>query len=68
LGLPATPRLSTVVLPFANLSDDREQEYFADRITEDVTIDLSRITDLFMKSRKSAVAPVVLRRCSPYGL
>jgi Adenylate and Guanylate cyclase catalytic domain len=32
------PRLSIVVLPFTNLSDDREQHYFADGITEDLTI------------------------------
>src|SRR3984893_17484414 len=31
------PRLSIVVLPFANLSDDREQQYFADGITDDLT-------------------------------
>jgi class 3 adenylate cyclase len=37
------PRLSIVVLPFTNLSDDREQQYFADGITEDFTTDLSRI-------------------------
>ena len=39
----AAPRLSIVVLPFTNLSDDREQQYFADGITEDLTTDLSRI-------------------------
>jgi TolB-like protein len=38
----AAPRLSIVVLPFANLSDDREQQYFADGITEDLTSDLSQ--------------------------
>src|ERR1700736_2937561 len=37
------PRLSIVVLPFANLNDDREQQYFADGITEDLTTDLSRL-------------------------
>jgi TolB-like protein/class 3 adenylate cyclase len=37
------PRLSIVVLPFANLSNDPEQQYFADGITEDVTTDLCRI-------------------------
>jgi hypothetical protein len=31
------PRLSIVVLPFANLGGDPEQQYFADGITEDVT-------------------------------
>jgi class 3 adenylate cyclase len=35
------PRLSIVVLPFANLSNDPEQQYFADGITEDLTTDLS---------------------------
>jgi adenylate cyclase len=39
-ALPAQ-RLSIVVLPFANLSDDREQQHFADGITEDLTTDLS---------------------------
>jgi len=48
------PRLSIVVLPFTNLSDDREQQYFADGITEDVTTDLSRIADMFVISRNTA--------------
>jgi adenylate cyclase len=42
----AAPRLSIVVLPFTNLSDDREQQYFADGITEDLTTDLSRLGDM----------------------
>ena len=50
----ALPRLSIVVLPFANLSDDREQQYFADGITEDLTTDLSRIQDSFVISRNTA--------------
>src|ERR1700730_16939019 len=37
------PRLSIVVLPFTNLSDDRKQQYFADGIIEDLTSDLSRL-------------------------
>src|SRR5216683_8215639 len=41
------PHLSIVVLPFANLSDDPEQQYFADGITEDLTTDLSRIAGSF---------------------
>jgi adenylate cyclase len=48
------PRLSIVVLPFTNLSDDREQQYFADGITEDVTTDLSRIAGMFVISRNTA--------------
>jgi TolB-like protein len=50
----AVPRLSIVVLPFTNLSDDREQQYFADGITEDLTTDLSRISGMFVISRNSA--------------
>jgi TolB-like protein/DNA-binding winged helix-turn-helix (wHTH) protein/Tfp pilus assembly protein PilF len=48
------PRLSIVVLPFANLSDDREQQYFADGVTEDLTTDLSQIADSFVISRNTA--------------
>ena len=50
----AAPRLSVVVLPFTNLGDDREQQYFADGITEDLTTDLSRISDMFVISRNTA--------------
>jgi adenylate cyclase len=46
--------LSIVVLPFTNLSGDREQQYFADGITDDVTTDLSRLADMFVISRNTA--------------
>ncbi len=48
------PRLSIIVLPFANLSSDPEQQYFADGITEDLTTDLSRIDGSFVISRNTA--------------
>jgi adenylate cyclase len=48
------PRLSIVVLPFANLSSDPEQEYFADAITDDLTTDLSRIVNSFVIARTTA--------------
>ena len=48
------PRLSIVVLPFANLSNDPDQEYFADGITDDLTTDLSRIFDSFVIARNTA--------------
>jgi TolB-like protein/Flp pilus assembly protein TadD len=48
------PRLSIVVLPFANLSNDPEQGYFADGITEDLTTDLSRIAGMVVISRNTA--------------
>jgi TolB-like protein/class 3 adenylate cyclase len=48
------PRLSIVVLPFANLSNDPEQQYFADGITEDLTTDLSRIGEMLVISGNTA--------------
>ena len=48
------PRLSIVVLPFTNLSNDPDQQYFADGVTEDLTTDLSRIPDMFVISRNTA--------------
>ncbi|MGY3583532.1 TolB-like protein/tetratricopeptide (TPR) repeat protein [Bradyrhizobium sp. USDA 4341] len=48
------PRLSFVVLPFANLSGDPEQDYFVDGVTENLTTDLSRIGGLFVIARNSA--------------
>jgi adenylate cyclase len=46
--------LSVVVLPFANLSNDPNQDYFADGITENLTTDLSRIRDSFVIARNTA--------------
>ena len=54
--LAAAPRLSIVVLPFINLSDDREQQFFADGITEDLTTDLSRLAEMSVISRNTAFA------------
>ena len=53
--VPALPdRPSIVVLPFANLSRDLEQEYFSDGISEDVITDLSKVSGLFVIARNSA--------------
>jgi adenylate cyclase len=46
--------LSVVVLPFANLSGDPSQDYFADGITENLTTELSRIKDSFVIARNTA--------------
>jgi len=51
---PAAPRLSIVVLPFANLNNDPNQQYLADGITEDLTTDLSRIAHMFVISADTA--------------
>jgi adenylate cyclase len=48
------PRLSIVVLPFTNLSNDPDQQYFADGITEDLTTDLSRLPNMLVISRNTA--------------
>jgi TolB-like protein/DNA-binding winged helix-turn-helix (wHTH) protein len=50
----SVPRLSIVVLPFTNLGNHPDQEYLVDAITEDLTTDLSRITDSFVISRNTA--------------
>jgi TolB-like protein/class 3 adenylate cyclase len=53
-GEKAAPPLSLVVLPFANMSNDPEQEYFADGITDDLTTALSRIPGSFVIARNTA--------------
>jgi adenylate cyclase len=52
---PAEPaRSSIAVLPFANMSGDAEQEYFADGISEDIITALSKLPQLFVIARNSA--------------
>jgi TolB-like protein/class 3 adenylate cyclase len=53
-ALKTVPRLSIVVLPFENLSGDKEQDYFADGITDDLTTDLSHLPDSFVIARNTA--------------
>ena len=50
------PRLSMVVLPFANLGGGPEQEYFVDGVTESLTTDLSRISGATVIARNTAFA------------
>jgi adenylate cyclase len=52
--LANAPRLSIVVLPFENLSGDKEQDYFADAITDDLTTDLSHLSNSFVIARNTA--------------
>jgi len=49
----STPEKSIAVLPFANLSDDKENAYFADGIQDEILTKLSRIADLKVISRTS---------------
>src|SRR6516165_6521303 len=53
---PGPPRLSIVVLPFANIGGDPDQEYFVEGVTESLTTDLSRISGAFVIARNTAYA------------
>ena len=52
LALPNKPSL--VVLPFTNMSNDSEQEYFSDGLTEELTSTLAKLSSLFVIARNSA--------------
>jgi TolB-like protein/class 3 adenylate cyclase len=52
----APPRLSIVVLPFANISEDPAQEHFVDGVTESLTTDLSRVRGMVVIARNTAFA------------
>jgi TolB-like protein/class 3 adenylate cyclase len=54
LVAPSVPHLSIVVLPFANIGGDPEQEYFVDGVTESLTTDLSRMSGSFVIGRNTA--------------
>ncbi len=53
-ALPLPDKPSIAVLPFTNMSGDREQEYFSDGITDDIITALSRLPGLFVIDRNSA--------------
>jgi len=53
-GAPPLPdKPSIAVLPFTNMSDDQEQEYLSDGISEDIITELSKISKLFVVARNS---------------
>ena len=66
LSIAKAPRLSLVVLPFANLGGDEREDYLADAITEDLTTDLSYLPGAMIIARHSAATfknkPVDVRR------
>ncbi len=56
MAFPLPDKPSIAVLPFANMSDDTSQEYFADGLTEDLITDLSKVSGLFVIARNSTFA------------
>ncbi|MDX1421884.1 MAG: adenylate/guanylate cyclase domain-containing protein [Kiloniellales bacterium] len=55
-GLPVPDKPSVAVLPFANMSADPEQDYFAEGITEDIITELSKFHTIFVIARNSSFA------------
>ena len=53
MAFPLPDKPSIAVLPFDNMSDDAEQEYFVDGMTEDLITDLSKLSGLFVIARNS---------------
>jgi TolB-like protein/class 3 adenylate cyclase len=51
---PSAPRLSIVVLPFANIGGEPEQNYFVDGVTESLTTDLSQMSGMLVIGRNTA--------------
>ena len=62
-ALVAAAGPSLAVLPFDNLSDDKQQGYLADGIAEDLTTDLARVPGLFVVSRNAAFGFRGTRAC-----
>jgi adenylate cyclase len=54
VAAPDRSTVSIMVLPFANMSGDPEQEYFSDGITEDIITDLSKVSALWVAARNTA--------------
>jgi len=53
MAFPLPDKPSIAVLPFTNMSNDAEQEYFADGMTEDLITDISQVSGLFVIARNS---------------
>ena len=53
MALPLPDKPAIAVLPFANMSDDPKQDYFADGMTDDLITELSKVSGLFVIARNS---------------
>jgi TolB-like protein/class 3 adenylate cyclase/Tfp pilus assembly protein PilF len=54
-AVPASPEKSIAVLPFENLSSDKENAYFADGVQDEILTDLAKVADLKVISRTSVM-------------
>jgi adenylate cyclase len=55
-GASSNEKLSIAILPFSNMSGDKEQDYFSDGITEDIITEISRFRELRVIARNSSFA------------
>ena len=55
MAFPLPDKPSIAVLPFVNNSDDKEQDYFSDGVTEDIITDLSKVSGLFVIAQNSSL-------------
>ena len=66
MAYPLPDKPSIAVLPFSNLSDDKQQEYFADGMTEDLITDISKVSGLFVIGAGSMIPlRIVSVTCPP---
>lgn len=56
MAYPLPDKPSLAVLPFTDMSEEKEQDYFADGMTDDLITDLSRVSGLFIVARNSTFA------------
>jgi len=54
MALPLPDKPAIVVLPFINISNDSEQDFFADGITDDLITELSKVSGLFVIARNTS--------------
>ena len=56
MAYPLPDKASIAILPFVNMSDDQQQEYFSDGITESIIMALSKVRGMFVIARNSTFA------------
>ena len=56
MAYPLPDKPSVAVLPFTNISNDADQEYFADGITEDIVTDISKVSGIVVVAHGSTLA------------